>query len=225
MVWLDLANAYGAVPHDLIYKALDFFHVPARIKNLLRSYFSEVVMRFTTKDYTTSWQPLEVGIMMGCVISPLLFVMCMEMILRGAREVAEGELLENGTRLPPKKAFMDDITTLIQSEEGTRRLLQRLQELFIRSRMKAKPKKSRSLSLIKGKVKEIHFTIGEETIPTVREEPVKSLGRWYMIPLTDRHWGKEIEKTAHESLKIIDDLELPGKNKVWIFQHGLLPRL
>ena len=32
-------------------------------------------------DYTTGWQALEIGIMMGCVISPLLFVMCMEVIL------------------------------------------------------------------------------------------------------------------------------------------------
>ena len=51
--------------------------------------------------------------MMGYVISPLLFVMCMELIWRGARDTAPGEDLKNGVILPPLRAFMDDITSLI----------------------------------------------------------------------------------------------------------------
>ena len=225
VVWLDLANAYGSVPHSLIAKALDFFHIPEKVKDLLQMYFGFAVMRFSTKDYTTQWQRLEIGIMMGCVISPLLFVMCMEIILRGARQAASGEILSNGSELPPMKAFMDDVTTLVPSEEETRSLLERIGSLFNRCRMKAKPKKSRSLSLIKGKVKNIHFSINGDTIPTVKEEPVKSLGRWYKFPLTDRHCGKELQATADEGLKTIDKVNLPGKQKVWMFQHGLLPRL
>ena len=225
VVWLDLANAYGAVPHDLIYKALDFFYVPAEVKEVLANYFGAVKMRFTTKNYTTDWQDLEIGIMMGCVISPLLFVMCMELILRGARDTAPGEELENGVILPPLRAFMDDITSLIRGVGDTESILARLQELFTRCRMKAKPPKSRSLSIIKGNVTETRYFINGDPIPTVREEPVKSLGRLYKLPLTDRHWGLELEKTTTDSLRMIDKVDLPGKLKVWLYQHGLLPRL
>ena len=49
-----MANAYGAVPHDLIYNAQDFFYVPAEAKEVLAKYFSEVKMRYTTKNYTTN---------------------------------------------------------------------------------------------------------------------------------------------------------------------------
>ena len=28
VVWLDLANAYGSVPHKLLAKAMEFFYVP-----------------------------------------------------------------------------------------------------------------------------------------------------------------------------------------------------
>ena len=149
----------------------------------------------------------------------------MEMLLRGARDVAQGELLDSGVTLPPMKAFMDDITTLVHTEEGTKALLQRLNDLFVRCRMRVKPKKSRSLSIVKGLVKEIHYTIGGDVIPTVKEEPVKSLGRWYKIPLTDRHCGTELQATTHDGLETIDKTDLPGKLKVWMFQHGLLPRL
>ena len=225
VVWLDLANAYGSVPHTSIKLALEFFHVPEKVIDILMQYFGNAFMRFTTNDYTTSWQAMEIGIMMGCVISPLLFVMCMELILRGTEETVKGEETSSGCVLPPSRAFMDDVTTLIQSKEGTQQLLDRFYNLFTWTRMKAKPKKSRSISLIRGKVQDIHFSIGGDIIPTVREQPVKSLGRLYACPLTDRHRGMEVQKTALEGLTAIDKSDLPGKLKVWCFQHGLLPRL
>jgi len=38
--------------------------------------------------------------------------------------------------------------------------------------------KSRSISIVKGKVVNKTFFINGEAIPTVSEKPVKSLGRW-----------------------------------------------
>ena len=110
MIWLDLANAYGSVPHLLIKMALTKFHVPDKLSDMLMQYFRGVFMRFKTGSYVTDWQALETGIMMGCVISPLLFVMCMEIMLRAAADTAEGEVSQSGLVLPPSKAFMDDIT-------------------------------------------------------------------------------------------------------------------
>ena len=127
--------------------------------------------------------------------------------------------------LPPSRAFMDDITTLVQSKAGTQELLDRFHELFTWARMKAKPKKSRSISLVCGTICHIHFSIGGNIIPTVREQPVKSLGRLYAFPLTDRHRGVEVQRTALEGFHAIEKSELPGKLKAWCLQHGLLPRL
>ena len=56
-----MANTYGAVPHDLIYKALDFFYVPEKVKVILANYFGAVKMKFTTKKYTTNFQDLRLG--------------------------------------------------------------------------------------------------------------------------------------------------------------------
>lgn len=39
VVWLDLANAYGSVPHQLIRFALNFFHIPPCIQSLITNYF------------------------------------------------------------------------------------------------------------------------------------------------------------------------------------------
>ena len=90
VVWLDLANAYGSVPHALIEFAMEFFHIPVKFRNYVMQYYNTFKMRFTTSEYTTSWQDLQVGIPMGCTISPILFVMAMEVITKGARNYGRG---------------------------------------------------------------------------------------------------------------------------------------
>ena len=98
---------------------------------------------------------------------------------------------------------------------GTQELLDRFHDLFTWARMKAKPKKSQSISLVRGTICDIHFCIGGNIIPTVREQPVESLGRLYAFPLTDRHRGVEVLRTALEGLHAIEKSELPGKLKAW----------
>ena len=223
VVWLDLANAYGSVPHNCIRFALKFFHIPEKVAAILMQYFGNVFMRFTTTNYTMGWQALEVGIMMGCIVSPLLFVMCMELILRGTTDTASGEETRSGGALPPSRAFMDDVTTLVQSKAGTQELLDR---------------RPLRMGTDEGQAKEESkyfpcpwdhlwhpFLHRWQHHPTVREQPVKSLGRLYAFPLTDRHRGVEVQWTALEGLHTIEKSELPGKLKAWCFQHGLLPRL
>ena len=161
---------------------------------------------------------------MGCVISQLLFVLAIELILRSAANTSKGVMKNEHLTFPPSRAFMDDITILVPSQIAAGGLLQKYYDLFTWARMKAKPKKSRNLSLVGGSVREIHFKIRGK-IPTVREKPVKSLARLYSIPLTDRHRGTEVQKVALKGFKSIDKTCLPGKMKDWCYQHGLLPRL
>ena len=122
----------------------------------------------------------------------------------------------------PSRAFM---IILVPSQIAADDLLQRYYDLFTWTRMKAKPRKSRSLSLVGGSTRETHFKIGGDKIPTVREKPVKGLGRLYSIPLTDRHRGPEVQKVALKELKSIDKTCLPGKMKAWCYLHGLHLRL
>ena len=106
VVWLDLTNAYGSVPHALIEYAMDFFWIPERLKGYVMKYYEEFQMRFSTGEYTTWWVDLEVGIPMGCTISPILFVLAMEVITKAAERSGPGIAFSEGEELPPKRAFM-----------------------------------------------------------------------------------------------------------------------
>ena len=92
--------------------------------------------------------------------------------------------------------------------------------------MKFKHQKSRSLSLRKGKVNQnINFTVGGQRIPTVSEEPVKSLGRWFDESLKDINQEKEAFRRFQEGLHKIDRPSLQGKFKVWCLQHIFISML
>ena len=217
VVWLDLANAYGSVPHDMIKKGMEFFWIPEPIQQFVMKYYSLFKMRFTTTEFTTTWQRLEVGIAAGCTISVILFVLVMELLLRASNT--------NSASIPKLRAFMDDIAVKTTEQKLMREVLRRLDELINWSDMKFKAKKSRSITLIKGKQSEVRYVIGGENIPTVKEEPVKSLGRWYKAGLRDSEQGKVLKATVEKGLKAIDKTELPGKYKCWCLQFGLYPRV
>ena len=87
------------------------------------------------------------------------------------------------------------------------------------------PSKSRSISIVKGKLSDHRFHIGKEPIPTVSEKPVRSLGRWYDASLRDKEQVEQLRKEVASGLDNIDRTLLPGKLKLWCMQYGLLPRL
>ncbi|TWW73418.1 hypothetical protein D4764_15G0008120 [Takifugu flavidus] len=163
--------------------------------------------------------------MAGCTISPLAFTMAMEVIIRASRWVVGGERTTDGIRLPPIRAYMDDMTTLTTTAACTSRLLGKLQENIKWARMKIKPSKSRSISIVKGELKNVKFLIGDDPIPTVSEQPVKSLGRWYNASLKDKDQVQHLKQDITNSLKIINKTPLPGKLKLWCLQFGLLPQV
>lgn len=155
----------------------------------------------------------------------MAFTMAMEVIIRSSKWVAGGQRVDSGFRLPPLRAYMDDITTLTTTVPCTRRLLRKLEENISWARMKIKPSKSRSISIVKGVLSDLKFFIGDDQIPTVSEQPVKSLGRWYDASLKDKDQVQQLHKDISSSLQSIDNTQLPGKLKAWCLQFGLLPRV
>ena len=226
VLWLDLANAYGSIPHKLVEVTLLKHHVPQKFTNLILDYYNHVKLRFTVNGFITRWQRLEVGIVTGCTISVILFAAAMYLVVRSAEKSSRGPVTTTKIKQPPVRAFMDDLTITTKSVIEARWTLQELECVIKWARMKFKPVKSRSLVIKKGKVEDrFKFKIGNNTIPTVTEKPVKSLGKVFDKTLNDRDAIKEMVKQLKEWMEKVDKSGLPGKFKAWCYQHGVLPRL
>ena len=223
VIWIDLANAYGTIPHKLLELTLLRYHVPVKIRELLKHYYTKFKMRFSTGDYTTSWQYLEIGIITGCTISAIIFAAAVNLLIKSTENMKRGVVSASGTVQPPTRAFMDDMTVLTRTIQQGRWTLNDLHSVFTWARMKFKPAKSKSLVIKKGKPQRTIFKIGGISIPTVHEKPIKCLGKWFDITGGDKNSIEEMNQQAETWLRGVDKSGLPGSYKAWCYQHGILP--
>ena len=223
--WLDIADAYGATPHQLISIALRRAHVPEKVVQYIEEYYKEVSIRFTTEHFTTGWQLLEKGIITGCTLSVILFSLTMTMLMLSVKMETKGPKSSSGQQQQNTRLFMDDISTTTETTVQTRYLLGEMENKLDWGRLQAKPEKCRYLAIWKGEVITSNLSIGGKMIASIAEKPIKYLGKEYNVTLSDK---KQIEATirmTEDGLKKINKSHINGRYKCWIVQHMLLPRI
>ena len=225
VTWLDIANAYGSVPHMLIDIALERCHVPATIRELIRSYYSDVQIRFTTEEFTTEWQRVEKGIITGCTLSVVLFALTMTMLVMSVKKETKGPQAATGQLQENTRLFMDDVTTTAETIVQTNHLLEELGNKFEWGRLKVKPEKCRSLVIIKGEPSRRTVVVDQEPITSIMDKSIKYLGKEYNLTLGDAKQNEDTEEKVKAGLKRINKCRIPGKYKCWILQHMLIPRM
>ena len=100
------------------------------------------------------------GIPMGCTISPILFVLGMEINVNATKVEGTGIELSLGKEMPPIRAFTDDLALLNRARELAAVILTNWKNSWIGVSSHSKAKKSRNLVLRKGKLdKEFHFNL------------------------------------------------------------------
>ena len=80
---------------------------------------------------------LEVGIATECSVSPILFVLAMQLLLKATENNADIAELDGGCQLPPVKPFMDDTTILTSKESTTRKKLSLVDEQIMKFKTKS----------------------------------------------------------------------------------------
>lgn len=99
VLWLDPANAYGSVPHELVQTTLEKQHVPSLVAELIMDYCNQFSMRVSSGSTTSEWHRVEVGIVTGCTISEILFALARSMIVNSAEPVSEEGVLRRRVTL------------------------------------------------------------------------------------------------------------------------------
>ena len=215
VVWLDLANAYGTVPHKLIEKALQHYHIPGKIQAIINNYLEGIHMRFSVEDYETSWLKMEKGIVTGCTISVVLFVMAMNLIIEGGKRETKVPLSSSNIRQPSSRGFMDDLTITATTHIQDRWILTALEELTSWARMKFKPAKSRYMVIKSGRLTtRFRLRIQDEDIPSIEGNPIKCLGKWYDDTLQDVNNSKRVEEQVKDGLKNQNNIVFQKQGKL-----------
>ena len=186
-IWLDIANAYGSVPHKLIFFALERYGVPKLYLNLIRSYYIGLWSKSFSNNAPSDWHQHQKGIFIGCTASIILFLSAMNVLI----EFICHHHIDLSLSTPPVKAFMDDLFLMSSSVEQTKSLLDRCVTALSWCGMSFRAPKSRSIVICKGKIVDkspfsVSFVNERVSIPSIHSKPVRFLGRSIESSLSDK---------------------------------------
>ena len=121
--------------------------IPDHLTSLLRNLYMGQEATVKTLYGTTDWFKIEKGVLQGYLLSPCLFNLYAEHILRNARldELQVG--IKIGGRNINNFRYVDITTLLAESKEALKSLLMRVKEQSERAGLKLNTKKLRSWHL------------------------------------------------------------------------------
>ena len=120
--FLDLEKAYDRVDRDAMWNVLRLYGVGGKLLKAVKSLYTDSRACVRVGDGTSDWFPVRVGLRQGCVMSPWLFNLYIDGVVRevNARVLGRGlELLdENGSEWQVNQLlFADDTVVVADSEE------------------------------------------------------------------------------------------------------------
>ena len=79
---IDYAKAFDCVDHNKLWKILTEMGIPGHLTCLLRNLYAGQEATFRTGHGTTDWFQIGKGVCQGCILSPCLFNLYAEYIMR-----------------------------------------------------------------------------------------------------------------------------------------------
>ena len=103
--FIDYAKAFGCVDHNKLWKILKEMGIPDQLTCLLRNVYAGQEATVRTGHGITDWFQIRKGVRQGCILSPCLFNLYVEYIMRNA-ELDEHKL---ESRLPGEISVTPDM--------------------------------------------------------------------------------------------------------------------
>ena len=119
--FIDYAKAFHTVDHNKLWKILQEMGIPDHLTCLLRNLYAGQEVTVRTGHGTTDWFQIRKGICQGCILSPCLFNLYVEYIMRNTRlDEAQGRIKISGRN---NLRYAGNTTFMAESEEELKSLL------------------------------------------------------------------------------------------------------
>ena len=115
--FIDYAKAFDCVDHNKLWKIMKEMEIPDHLICLLRNLYAGQEATVRTGHRTTDWFQIGKGVRQGCILSPCLFNLYAEYIMRnpGLEETQAG--IKIAVRNISNLRYADGITLMAESEE------------------------------------------------------------------------------------------------------------
>ena len=127
--FIDYAKAFDCVDHYKLWKILKEMGIPDHLTCLLRNLYADQEAAVRTGHGTTDWCQIGKGVLQASILSPCLFNLYAEYIMRntGLDEAPAG--IKVASRNINNLRYADDTTLMAESEEELQSLLMKVKEV------------------------------------------------------------------------------------------------
>ena len=227
ITFFDLEDAFGSVPHSLITESLKRNFLP---ENVI-TYFSTLYSSCQAVVLIPAWRSnpfhFHRGVFQGDPLSPTVFFMVFNPVLQHLKNIEErcGYKLHSETTTTSHITlpFADDFCLITTHKKTHSNLLKIINTHITSMGMKLKPSKCRHLTISSGTAKDIPFHIGDNRIPSIRDEEQKFLGCVLSFSGKTDDTFQLVKETLRKALNNIEASLVRPEYKLWILKHYLIP--
>jgi hypothetical protein len=141
---IDLTNAFGSVPHELIMSPIKQQDFPVWAQRIVTDLYEGVTSVIEKRGSRSEKIPWKRGVKQGCPLSPLLQALTTECGRLGAWIGLDGEEVDFAVQ-----AYADDVIFISKEAHGVRSMLEVLERFVDWSRMEVNVKKCATASSLR----------------------------------------------------------------------------
>ena len=126
--FIDYTKAFDFIDHNKLWEILKEMRIPNHLTCLLRNLYSGQETTVRTGHGMTEWFQIREGVCQSCTLSPYLFNLYAEYIMRNAGLDEAQARIKIARRSISKLRYTDDTTLMAESEEELKSLLMKVKE-------------------------------------------------------------------------------------------------
>ena len=113
--FIDFAKAFDSIHRPAMWKIMEHYGIPNKIISIIKMLYQDFQARVICGTNVTDSFPLQTGVRQGCLLSPLLFVLCIDWVMKKTNNQNNRGLLWTFEKSLEDLDFADDIALLAQS--------------------------------------------------------------------------------------------------------------
>lgn len=139
--FIDVKKAFDRVFRAGLWQRLAEVGVRGKMWRVVKSIYENVESCVAIAGQLTDWFSIETGVRQGCVLSPLLYALFIDGLVKELKALGRGIEIENGRKLCCL-LYADDIVLIAESKQNLQRMLDKVSEYAKKWRFELNPSKS-----------------------------------------------------------------------------------
>ena len=144
--FIDYAKAFDCVDHNKLWKIFIEMGIPDHLTCLLRNLYAGQEATVRTGHGTTDWFQIRKGVHQGCILSPCLFNLYAEYIMRNTGLEEAQARIKIAWRNINNLRYADDTTLMAESEEELKSLFMKVKKESEEAALKLNIQKTKTMA-------------------------------------------------------------------------------